>query len=81
MYNTYKVSINKDGRILIPSAIRKEIDIKPGDALILYIDSQKEIHISSSRNELQAIQNFVKKHNPDNISLVESLRESRAKDE
>ena len=81
MHNTYKIPINKDGRILIPSAVRKEIGIKPGDSLILYIDSKKELRISNIKNELAAIQDFVKNHNPDNTSLVDSLKKSRQKDE
>lgn len=81
MHNTYKVPINKDGRILIPYAVRKEIDIKPGDLLILHVSSNKEIHISNIKSELSAAQDLVKKHNLDNISLVDTLKESRSQDE
>jgi AbrB family looped-hinge helix DNA binding protein len=75
------VSVSNDGRILIPSAIRKVIGIKPGDQLILHIDSHKDIQISHINNELAIIQKFVKKSNPDNVSLVESLKISRDADE
>jgi AbrB family looped-hinge helix DNA binding protein len=81
MHNIYKVSVSNDGRILIPSAIRKVIGIKPGDQLILHIDSHKDIQISHINNELAIIQKFVKKSNPDNVSLVESLKISRDADE
>ena len=81
MHNIYKVSVSNDGRILIPSAIRKAIGIKPGDQLILHIDSYKDIQISHINNELAIIQKFVKKSNPDNVSLVESLKISREIDE
>jgi AbrB family looped-hinge helix DNA binding protein len=81
MHNTYKVAISSDGRILIPSAVRKEIGVKPGDSLILHLDENKQVHILNIKSELATIQKFVKKNNPDKISLVDSLKESRGKDE
>jgi len=72
------VTVSENGRIIIPASIRKELNIKSGDELILRLSPNNEIVINSPKQSLQKIQNLIAKKNKTN--LVEALLDIRRKE-
>lgn len=74
-----KVIMGKDGRILIPASIRKEMGLKEGDSLLIKYNKE-ELNLSPIKAKIKQFQNIVKSYNKKQISLVDSLRESRGQE-
>ena len=72
----YKLTMGENGRISIPIKIRECMNLVPGDQIILKLD--EELKITPLKNTIRAIQEFVSSRNPDKVSLVDSLLETRA---
>ncbi len=64
--------IHKQGRVLIPSAIRNNLQYQPGDHVVLRIIND-ELHVISLKKAVGDIQNSIKKYNKNNISLVDEF--------
>ncbi|QQV75573.1 hypothetical protein H6P87_01135 [Rickettsia tillamookensis] len=78
MHLEYKVTISENGRINIPVKIRDQLYLSSGDQLMLVLD--KELKLIPIKNKIKEFQALVKSKNKNNISLVESLIESRKKE-
>jgi len=53
--DSYIVTILPGGRITIPAAIRKNLDLRPGDALI-WFEQDRELHFRKAQpHELEAL--------------------------
>ncbi|MCZ6884056.1 AbrB/MazE/SpoVT family DNA-binding domain-containing protein [Rickettsia helvetica] len=78
MHLEYKVTISENGRINIPAKIRDQLHLSSGDQLMLTLD--KELTLIPIKNKIKEFQALVKSRNKDNISLVDSLIESRRKE-
>jgi AbrB family looped-hinge helix DNA binding protein len=74
----HQIKVESNGRILLPAAIRKEMGLNPGDSLVVYYNT--ELHIVPLKNKIKECQQLVKKYNKKNISLVDSLKNSRKQD-
>lgn len=74
----YKVTIHENGRMVLPIKVRQQMQIVPGDQVLLIMD--QDIKIIPLKNSVQRIQNKIKKMNTLNISLVDSLKETRDAD-
>jgi AbrB family looped-hinge helix DNA binding protein len=46
---TYTVTLDKRGRLTLPAALRKRLDLKPGDRLVLIIDNEGGFRVVSAR--------------------------------
>ena len=46
---TYTVILDKRGRLTLPAALRKRLDLKPGDRLVLIVDSEGSFRVVSAR--------------------------------
>ncbi|WP_375327562.1 AbrB/MazE/SpoVT family DNA-binding domain-containing protein [Candidatus Tisiphia endosymbiont of Nemotelus uliginosus] len=75
MYLEYKVTIGENGRLIIPAKIREHCAISSGDQLMLVLS--EELKIIPIKNMVHKFQSFIKSRNKNNISLVNSLKESR----
>ena len=75
MYMELKVTMEENGRILIPSKIREHLELLPGDQMMLVVD--EVLKIIPLKDTVRKHQAFIKSRNKDNISLVKSLKESR----
>ncbi|RYE05574.1 MAG: AbrB family transcriptional regulator [Rickettsiaceae bacterium] len=75
MSTEYKLTIGENGRIFLPIKIRETMKLVPGDQIILKLD--EELKITPLRNTIRAIQAFIKSKNPSQLSLVDSLIETR----
>jgi|GEM_PF-3430854 len=74
----YKVTVGENGRLILPIKIREQLNLLTGDQVMLVLsEGLKIIPIKDKVRELQAM---IKSRNPENISLVDSLIESRRKE-
>lgn len=74
----YKVTVGENGRLILPIKIREQLNLLTGDQVMLVLNEElKLIPIKDKVRELQAM---IKSRNPENISLVDSLIESRRKE-
>ncbi len=74
-----RTHIDDNGRLLIPSEIRKKFDLKNGSAVVIrVIDNEvKLINISQMLNEAQ---NIMRKYVPEGTDLVAELKSMREQD-
>ncbi len=78
MHLAYIVTISENGKINIPTKIRNQLHISSGDQLMLVFD--KESKLIPLKNKIKALQALVKSKNKNNITLINSLIESRKKE-
>ena len=71
--------MTEGGRIVIPAPYRKELDIKPGDELIVQLD-EGELRVYSRAEALKRLQDQVTRAVPQGVSLVEELLRERKKE-
>ena len=71
-----KVKVSKGGKISIPSACKKALNISDGDELLFDI-SDNQMVISPVRFTLQKVRKFLKDRNSNNKSLVDELIQER----
>lgn len=71
-----KAKVSKGGKIAIPSACKKALNIKDGDELLFdIIDNQ--VVLSPVKFTLQKVRRLLKNHNPSGKSLVDELIQER----
>jgi AbrB family looped-hinge helix DNA binding protein len=68
-----RARIDRAGRILIPAKLRSELNMVPGDSVILEI-SGDELHVRPYRLAIREAQAIIRKYVPDrDRSLVDEL--------
>lgn len=72
------VTVNDNGRIVIPVIYRKQLNIKPGDEVTLSLSPDNDIIIHSPKQSLNKLQDLVAKKRKK--SLADSLIEMRRKE-
>jgi AbrB family looped-hinge helix DNA binding protein len=75
----FNTIISNNGRVVIPASIRKELQLKSGDELIVTLSNEKDIIFHSPRQSLQKLQNIFKSKNKKN--LVDEFINMRRKEE
>ena len=68
----FHVSINETGRIVIPAPIRKKLNLRKGDDLIVKLSEQNIINIQTPKQYLDKLQNLIKSKD-ENLTLSEDL--------
>jgi len=68
--------ITEGGRIVIPSFMRKELNLNVGEEVIIKLEAG-ELHISTLKQAIKNAQAFVRRYNKHNISLKDALIASR----
>jgi AbrB family looped-hinge helix DNA binding protein len=71
MTNPTKVAVGPQGRLVIPSEIRRELGIVPGDVLVAVVDDQRLV-LEKRETVLQRVRRRFA-HIPAEISLSEEL--------
>lgn len=74
-----KTTITEGGRMVIPSQIRKALNIEIGDEVLLKIESGI-LYIVTSQGVVRNAQNLVRQYNKKNISLKKTLFAMRKND-
>jgi AbrB family looped-hinge helix DNA binding protein len=78
--STARAKIDKAGRILIPAKLRAELNVEPGDPVVLET-SGDELRVRPYRLAIREAQAIVRKYIPDrNRSLVDELNAERRKE-
>lgn len=73
------VIVSDNGRIVLPVMFRKQLNINPGDELILSLSPDNDIVVHSPKQSLQKLQDLVAKKHKTN--LVNAVIEMRRKEE
>jgi AbrB family looped-hinge helix DNA binding protein len=71
-----KAKVSKGGKIAIPSACKKALNISDGDELLFDISNDKVV-ISPVKFTLQKVRQLLKANNPSSRSLVDELIQER----
>ena len=75
--STVRAKIDKAGRILIPAKLRAELNVGPGDPVVLETNGD-ELHVRPYRLAIQEAQAIIRKYIPDrDRSLVDELIKER----
>lgn len=70
-----RTRMSEDGRVVIPAVYRHQLNLEPGEELIISLDDD-ELRITSLKHSLKKAQALVKKH-AKNQSLVKKLLKAR----
>jgi len=73
-----RVSINENGRIVIPVAVREALGITPGEELVLRVEDD-ELRITTMRHRIERARKLVRRHVKHGRSLVDELIAERRK--
>lgn len=74
-----RIHVDKSGRLLLPTKIRNQFNIKSGDVFIMEAMND-EIKLTSLNKSIKNIQNLFRQYVPENTPVVDQLLESRAID-
>jgi AbrB family looped-hinge helix DNA binding protein len=76
----FHVSINETGRIVIPAPIRKKLNLRKGDDLIVKLSEQNIINIQTPKQYLGKLKNLIKSKDK-NLILSEDLINMRKEEQ
>jgi AbrB family looped-hinge helix DNA binding protein len=71
-----RVTVNENGRLVIPVAFRSALGINPGDEVVLRIEDD-ELRITTLRQRIAQAQKLVRKYVKPGVSLVDELLSER----
>lgn len=71
-----KTTIREGGRLVIPSAYRKALGLKPGDEVLLSLEDG-EIRVVSTRQAVARAQTLVRRYIPKGRKLSDELIKDR----
>ena len=77
-----RTKLGKNGRVIIPTAFRKNLQLKNGDDIILHMENNL-IYLTTAEQALHTIQKKVKDYmsaTGQHLSLVDELISERRKD-
>jgi AbrB family looped-hinge helix DNA binding protein len=74
-----RLKVNENGRIVIPSAIRKALGIDVGDELIARVE-EDELRITTVKRQIERAQRLVRKYVKPGRSLVDELIAERRRE-
>lgn len=75
----FKTRLDKNGRIVIPTAVRESLGIHRGDELVLRV-KDGEVKLFSLHHSIEHAQKLVQKHNKSKQNLSEKLIKNRRKE-
>ena len=71
-----RAKLNANGRVVIPAAVRKALDLRPGDELLMRVEDG-ELRLSTRRQALARVRRMVREYIPSDADLTESLIKDR----
>ena len=72
MNGDVRLRLNENGRVVIPAAFRKALEIKPGDEVILRMDDG-ELRITTMKQRMERAQRRARQYVKPGVSLVDEL--------
>lgn len=73
----YTTRLEKSGRILIPAAVRRQLKLAEGSSVLVRVDQEGTLHISSRAQALDKVHTEIRKYIPAGEDLVEELLRDR----
>ena len=67
-----RLTINENGRVVIPASFRKALGINPGDEIILSL-ADDELRITTMKRRIERAQRRARKYVKPGVSLVDEL--------
>ncbi|HLY59907.1 MAG TPA: AbrB/MazE/SpoVT family DNA-binding domain-containing protein [Terriglobia bacterium] len=67
-----KLRVTENGRVVLPAAFRKALDIHPGDQVVARLEGD-EVRITTLRRRLERIQRHVRQYVKPGTSLADEL--------
>ena len=77
--NEVKAKLNENGRLVIPSAYRKALGLRPGDEVLIRLEDD-ELRISSVRGALARARRMIRQHIPSGKDLTQGLIRDRRRE-
>jgi AbrB family looped-hinge helix DNA binding protein len=74
----FNVTVGENGRMIIPVMFRKQLNLKPGDEVVVKLSADNDIIVHSPKQSLQKLQKLFKNSSG---SFVNDLFEMRKKEE
>ena len=71
-----RVQIHKGGRLVVPVKLRKALNIKAGDEVVVRLENDS-IRLIPMQRAVNLAQTIVKQHVPEGVSLVDQLIKAR----
>ena len=71
-----RAQLNANGRVVIPAAVRKVLDLRPGDDLIIRV-ADGELRMSTRRQALARARRLIRGSIPSDEDLAQSLIDDR----
>lgn len=75
----FTATLGENGRMIIPALLRKTLDLKAGDEVVVRLSADNDILIHSPKQSLKKLQALIKTK-VGNESLVDALFEMRKKE-
>ena len=74
---SYNLLLEDEGRLTLPSEVRQELDVKPGDRLILCLTEDGNFQLLNARKQVRKIRGFLKDIDSDRCLADELIQERR----
>lgn len=71
-----RTQISKSGRIIVPAKLRRALEIRPGDEIVLRLEDGS-IRLIPLSQAVALAQKAVQRYTPHGVSLVDSLIQAR----
>jgi AbrB family looped-hinge helix DNA binding protein len=76
MSEHFHTKLKEGGRLVIPSACRKRLNLKPGDDVVLELRDDA-IYLTSTNKAIAEVQALVRRYIPTDTGLVDELIQDR----
>jgi AbrB family looped-hinge helix DNA binding protein len=77
----FTATLGENGRMIIPALLRKTLDLKAGDEVVVRLSADNDIVIHSPKQSLRKLQVLLTSKGNNDKSLVDSLIEMRRNEE
>ncbi|HUI42950.1 MAG TPA: AbrB/MazE/SpoVT family DNA-binding domain-containing protein [Terriglobia bacterium] len=67
-----RLRVNENGRVVLPVAFRRALDIRPGDQVLARLEGD-EVRITTLRHRLERAQRHVRQYVKPGVSLADEL--------
>lgn len=71
-----RARLSANGRVAIPAAVRKALDLRPGDELLMRVEDG-ELRLSTRRQALARTRRMLRQYIPSEEDLTQSLIDDR----
>jgi AbrB family looped-hinge helix DNA binding protein len=74
-----RAKLNANGRVVIPATVRKALDLRPGDELIIRVEDG-ELRLTTRRQALARARRMIREYIPSDEDLTQSLIDDRRRE-